>query len=165
MFEKHPRALLVLAGSCTDEQYGKLIDRRIRSLGLENRVLRIGGLPPNDPRLIGLLQEARALLLTSLSETFGLVILEAWATGTVVLSSRTSGALALVRDGHNGWLFDLEHPETFHQALAKTLADPGLARQMLSRGAEVSHDYDLDVLAGRMKKLYDELIQEKQCAT
>ena len=164
ILEKHPRAILVLAGACTDEPYGKLIESQIQKLGLQNRVLLTGGLPPNDPRLIGLLQEAQALLLPSLSETFGLVILEAWAAGTMVLSSRTSGAAALVQDGHNGWLFDLDQPQTFHQALEKTLADPALAKQMVARGAKVSEEYNLDVLAGRMKKLYEQLIEEKQCA-
>jgi len=108
IFRRHPNAILVLAGACTDQPYGEKTDRRIRELGLEKRVLLTGGLPPSDPRLIGLVQEARALLLPSLSETFGLVILEAWAAGTMVLSSRTSGASALIEHGQNGWLFDLE---------------------------------------------------------
>src|SRR5437762_2988778 len=82
---------------------------------------------PNDPRLIGLMQEARVLLLPSLSETFGLVILEAWTAGTMVLSSRTSGASALIEHGRNGWLFDLEKPEMFHEALERTLAEPAVS--------------------------------------
>src|SRR5581483_2120058 len=117
IFQKHPRAILVLAGSCTDESYGEWIRKRIAELGLGNRILFTGGLPPDDPRLIGLFQEAEVLLLSSMSETFGLVILEAWATGTMVITSRTSGACTLVRHGQNGWLFDLSRPETFHEPL------------------------------------------------
>ncbi|MGN6552838.1 MAG: glycosyltransferase family 4 protein [Verrucomicrobiota bacterium] len=166
IFKKHPRAILVLAGACTDEAYGEQMQRKISALGLENRVLLTGGLPPNDPRLIGLFQEAEVLLLPSRSETFGLVILEAWATGTMVLSSRTSGACTLVRDGHNGWLFDLEKPETFHEPLDLALTKTELARRVLRRcGDEVLNDYNIVALAGRMKKLYAELIEEKSCAT
>src|SRR5262249_47491862 len=58
IFQKHPQALLVLAGAITDEQYGEALLQRIKELGVEERVLLTGGLPPNDPRLIGLLQEA-----------------------------------------------------------------------------------------------------------
>lgn len=165
IFKKHPDALLVLAGACTDEPYGKLIEQQIKELGLEGRVLLTGGLPANDPRLIGLLQEAKVLLLPSLSETFGLVILEAWAAGTMVLSSRTSGGAALVQDGENGWLFDLDRPQVFHQALETTLASPELAKRMVALGAKVSERYSLEALAGRMKKIYEEVIEEKQCAT
>jgi glycosyltransferase involved in cell wall biosynthesis len=162
IFQKHPHAILVLAGACTDEAYGEEIDRKIHELGLGNRVLLTGGLPPNDPRLIGLFQEAEVLVLPSQSETFGLVILEAWATGTMVLSSRTSGACTLVRNGQNGWLFDLDKPQSFHEPLDHALIKTEVARRVLRRGGdEVNTLYNINALAGRMKKLYEELIEEK----
>jgi starch synthase len=166
ILRRHPNAMLVLAGACTDQPYGEQLERRINELGLQKRVLLTGGLPLNDPRLIGLMQQARALLLPSVSETFGLVILEAWAAGTMVLSSRTSGASALIEDGKNGWLFDLEKPETFHDALERTLANPQAAREMVARGAaKVRAKYSVNALAGRMKSLYEELMEAKRCVT
>ena len=166
IFRKRPDALLVFAGACTDAPYGEQIARQIRELGLQNRVLLTGGLPQGDPRLIGLMQEARALLLPSLSETFGLVILEAWAAGTMVLSSRTSGASALIEQGKNGWLFDLEKPETFRAALDRTLSQPAASREMAARGAtKVREHYSINALAGRMKRLYEELMEAKRCVT
>jgi len=166
IFARYPNALLVLAGACTDEPYGVLIEQKIEKLGLSERVLLTGGLPPNDPRLIGLLQEARALILPSLSETFGLVLLEAWAAGTMVLSSRTSGATALIEHGRNGWLFDLDDPRGFHACLDTTMTNRRLCRGLVARGAErVGREYSVHVLAGRMKALYEELAEEKPCAT
>ncbi len=166
IFQKYPQAHLVLVGACTHEAYGARIRKQIQSLGLENRVLLTGNLPPNDPRLVGLLQEAELLIIPSLSETFGLVILEAWATGTMVLSSRTSGAAELLRNGENGLFFDLDQPQTFHRGLDQALARSDLSRKLLQRGADqVSRDYNLNTLAGRMKKLYEQIIEEKQCVT
>jgi glycosyltransferase involved in cell wall biosynthesis len=165
IFRKHPQALLVLAGPCTDEAYGELITQKIRHLGLDQRVLVTGGFPADDERLIGLLQEAAAVLLPSISETFGLIILEAWAAGIPVLASRASGPCALVQSGSNGWLFDLDNPKTFHDTLAQTLANPTLARQMAQRGSKISERHDSAVLSGRVKALYEELIEEKQCVT
>jgi glycosyltransferase involved in cell wall biosynthesis len=131
-------------------------------LGLGDRVLLTGGLPPNDPRLIGLLQKAAVLVLPSKSETFGLVILEAWATGTMVLSTRTSGASSLIRHGQNGWFFELSHPETFHEPLNVALLNADAARRVLRTGDNDVHSrYNLSALAGRMKALYEELINEK----
>jgi glycosyltransferase involved in cell wall biosynthesis len=166
IFRRHSNAILVLAGACTDKPYGEQIAQRIQELGLEKRVLLTGGLPLGDPRLIGLMQEARAMLLPSVSETFGLVILEAWAAGTMVLSSRTSGASALIEHGRNGWMFDLERPDTFHEALARTLANSQAAREMVARGAaKVREHYSVNALAGRMKRLYEELVEAKRCVT
>ncbi|HEY3861991.1 MAG TPA: glycosyltransferase family 4 protein [Verrucomicrobiae bacterium] len=165
LFQRHPKAVMVLAGPCTDEPYGELIGRKIEELGLKGRVLLTGGMPSNDPRLIGLMQEAGAVLLPSLSETFGLVILEAWAAGAVVISSRASGPRALIREGENGWLFGLDDPAPFHAAVDRALFDPAEARRMARDGASVSEQHSLAALAGRLGKLYEELIREKQCAT
>jgi glycosyltransferase involved in cell wall biosynthesis len=162
IFRKFPNAIIVFAGAVTDEAYGEKLRNRLQALGWENRVLLTGGLPPNDPRLIGLFQEANVLVLPSKSETFGLVVLEAWATGTMVLSTRTSGACTLVRHGQNGWLFDLDKPETFHLPLEQALSNSDAARRVLRRGgAEVHTQYNINALAGRMKALYEELIEEK----
>lgn len=164
LFQRHPRALLVLAGPCTDEPYGRQIQRLIKEGGLEHRVLLTGGLPPNDARVVGLLQSASTLLLPSLSETFGLVILEAWAAGAPVISARASGPAALIQHGFNGWLFDLERPETFHRALDRTLEQPLEAKEMAKRGGSVSERYGVSALAARLKGIYQELIEEKRCA-
>lgn len=163
IFQKFPEALLVLAGPCTDQAYGDSLHQLIVRLGLEDRVLLTGGLPPNDPRAIGLLQSAEALLLPSLSETFGLVILEAWAAGTPVLAARASGPAALVRHGLNGWLFDLNDPPGFHAALDRTLSERSLARQLAQNGGTVTAQYSIEAIAAKVKGLYQELIEEKQC--
>lgn len=166
IFRTHPTALLVFAGSCTDKAYQLGIERQIQTLGLADRVLLTGGLPSGDPRLIGLLQEAQALLLPSISETFGLILLEAWAAGTTVISSRTSGASALIKDGENGWLFDLDQPQSFHEALNRTLLNPGLQAQLAAAGRKlVNAEYDLAGVVSGVKRLYEELIEVKACAT
>ncbi len=162
LLRRYPRALLVLAGPCTDETYGQALDRRIQELGLAENVRLTGKLPPGDPRLIGLMQESKAVLLPSISETFGLVILEAWAAGTAVISSATSGARQLVDQGENGWLFDLERPEGFHAAVDHVLANPDWRARSIAAGNRlVVSGYDSTVLSARMKHLYETLIEEK----
>lgn len=159
---RHPKALFVFVGACTDGPYGDALQALVAGEGVAHSVLLAGKLPPGDPRLIGLLQLARAVVLPSVSETFGLVILEAWAAGTPVISSRTSGARALVDEGVNGFLFDLEQPDAFHAAVDQILARPDFRERLGAAGrARVIADYDTVVLSARMKRLYEELIGEK----
>jgi len=165
LLQRHPQAMLVLAGACTDKGYGVQLLQRIQKLGLETHVLLTGGLPPGDPRLLGLFQEAAMVLLPSVSETFGLVILEAWAAGAAPVSSRTSGARTVVHDGENGFLFDLEQPASFHRAADALLSKCELARDFGARGKEyVKVEFDSVVLARRVKHLYEELIAAKKGA-
>jgi glycosyltransferase involved in cell wall biosynthesis len=159
---RHPKLLLVLAGASTDEGYTAALGRRIGRLGLEKSVFLAGGLPPCDPRLIGLLQEARAVVLPSVSETFGLVILEAWAAGTPVISTRTSGAESLIKHGETGLLFDLARPEEFHASVAELWLGPATGARLAAGGRQrVMADFDTRVLADRMKRLYENLIEGK----
>jgi glycosyltransferase involved in cell wall biosynthesis len=163
VLQKHPNAILVLAGACTDKIYGVRLLQRIQKLGLETHVLLTGGLPPRDPRLLGLFQEAALVLLPSISETFGLVILEAWAAGVAPVSSRTSGAHSVIQHGHNGFLFDLDKPHSFNEAVDLLLSKEQLAKEFGARGREhVKAEFDTRVLARRVKQLYEELIAEKK---
>ena len=157
----HPDTHLALAGACTDEAYGKQIKKEIRNLGLDSAVTVLGGLAPASPALIGLIQQAAAVVLPSLSETFGLVILEAWAAGTPVISTPTSGAKELITHGENGWLFELADPGGFLACVRDVLANPIRARQMAELGRRrVKTEFDCAVLARRIKHLYEELIGE-----
>lgn len=162
ILEQHPDAVLVIAGACTDELYGKALRKEMRRLGIEQKVLFTGGLPPGDSRLIGLMQNASMVVVPSLSETFGLIILEAWAAHAPVISTRTSGALSLVIEEKNGLLFNLEDENDFHQKVSRFLSDEKDASRMAAEGNRLTiQEYDTAILSRRIKALYEELRKEK----
>ena len=104
-------------------------------------------------------------LLPSVSETFGLVILEAWAAGTPAISSRTSGARQLIREGETGWLFDLERPEGFHAAIDTALRDEVARERVVAAArARVRREFDARVIAARIHSLYGQLTEEHHAA-
>lgn len=154
----HPDVVLVLAGPLMDADYAAQIRAFVAAHGLGERVLLTGALTPDDPRLVGLYQRAEVLILPSHSETFGLVIVEAWAAHTPVLSTPTSGARQMLRDGDNGLYFSLDEPESLHTALARLLGDRAAARAMAERGHALAREqYDVYAVAGRYARFYAEL--------
>ncbi len=73
---------------------------------------------PGFAEKLHLLQQARALLVTSLiDETSSLVAMEAMACGTPVVTSRRGALPEIVEEGHTGWLAD--SPEEMIAALAR----------------------------------------------
>jgi glycosyltransferase involved in cell wall biosynthesis len=165
IFQRFPDTVLVMAGASTDDAYLATIKNKIQQLGLQDHIIMTGGLPPGDRRLVGLFQQAVALVLPSISEPFGLVILESWASGTPVISSRTSGASELIQHGENGWLFDLSDPTGFHHSLHEALSKPQATKRAGERGRErVRAEYDSVVVAGQVKRMYEELIEAKRGA-
>ncbi|OYW77337.1 MAG: hypothetical protein B7Z37_04640 [Verrucomicrobia bacterium 12-59-8] len=158
---RHPRAMLVLIGAGTTQHVVEDLNREIVRLGLQNDVLLTGGLPSGSPQLIGLIQHARVFALSSTAEPFGIVILEAWAAGTPVVSSRTSGASSLITHGETGLLFDLEKPNTFHLAIDAMFNDVMLHRDLCANArARVLADFDVPSIAARVAKVYGELREE-----
>ena len=162
---EYPDALIVFAGPCIDIGYMHTLKQSIDAMDLHDAVLVAGGLPAGDPRLIGLMQHASALVLPSIVEPSGLAITEAWAAGLPVIANRTAGASAFIHHDYDGWLFDLSHPHTFLEGLRHVLSSPHVASRYVTAGCKrVRSEFDHRLVARRLKALYEELIDAKVAA-
>jgi glycosyltransferase involved in cell wall biosynthesis len=59
------------------------------------------------------------LVLSSNFESFGQVLIEAMARGKIVVASKTPGALEIISEGKNGFLFDIGSSEQLREILVK----------------------------------------------
>ena len=67
-----------------------------------------------------------------------------------------------MEDGVNGLLFDLDRPATFHSSVDVVVEKPDLAKKWGAAGrAKVVERFDTSVRADRMKRLYEDLVEEK----
>jgi len=109
------------------------------------------GMQPREV-VIGALASARCLINMSDSESFGIVLLEAWMAGTPVIARRSCTAFAeLVEDGVNGFLVD--ELDTAVHSMAGYLDDEGLARRHASEGRKVADRYTWSSLAAQVATL------------
>ncbi len=123
------RPRLVIAGTATPGAEVYLEELRVLSLqlGVAHCVDFVGA--QTREQAAELLRRATLLLLPSHSETFGLVALEAAASGTPVVSTRTSGMAVSVSDGLSGVLLDSRDPVVWASAVNRLLLNPAeLAR-------------------------------------
>ena len=128
---------------------------------LENHVFFLGGLTSGSDELIGLFQAAKAVLLPSKSETFGIVQIEAWAAGTPVICSRTTGASMLVDEGRTGYLYDIDDAGAFLDAARRVLSDEDGAQKLGESGrASAREKYDVAAVARQYVDLYRRLQRE-----
>lgn len=158
-----PNAILVLAGPVTDTAYEQRIRAMVRAGGLDHCVFFTGALAPSDPRLVGLYQCAHLFILPSLAEPFGLVMLEAWASGCPVIAGATSGAKQLVRPGENGYLFDVADVNTLFDALRRAFASEEHRKTLGEAGRRrVRSVFDTNIVAQRVHDLYAELFARRR---
>lgn len=101
------------------------VESRIRALGLGDEVRLRGWVTDRD----GWYQSLDIVVVPSRSESFGLVILEAWRHHLPVIATRTAGPSELMTDGVNGLLTEPD-PTSLADGLAKLITDKELRNRL-----------------------------------
>jgi len=90
--------------------------------------------PVNADRLADIYRASDVVIVPSYNESFGLVALEAQASGTPVVAAAVGGLQTTVRDGVSGLLVDGHDPADYATAIHRLVGAPKL-RTLLSGGA------------------------------
>lgn len=91
------------------------------------------------------------------SEGFGLVLVEAAASGLPVVSTRVGGIADAVKDGETGFLVEEKSVPALASALGKLLADRELREKMGRAGHEFVKKFSWESTAGRYCAFYDSI--------
>ena len=109
-----------------------------------------------------LMRASDVLVLPSYHEGFGLVLVEALASGVPVIASRTGPVPEIVRQGETGLLVNPGDVGGLAQAIAGLLADPDRLRRMGQLGREDALGrFDLSRTVARLDALYAEIHRRK----
>ena len=94
----------------------------------------------------------------SLTETLGLVVLEAMASGVPVVATPALGVAETLRDGVNGIAVPPRDAARMADALVR-LAESPAQRQALSHGAQATaHEFSWEAELDRLDALYREVV-------
>lgn len=103
-----------------------------------------------------LLRAADVLVMPSLNEGFGLVMVEALASGTPVVASRMGPTPEIVRETETGLLFTPGDPRALADALERLLGNPALCHDMGRRGREDAlARFALPQMVRHLERLYE----------
>src|ERR671920_376777 len=97
-------------------------------------------------RLPAVLAHADLLVLPSIYEELGTVLLEAMQAALPIVASRTGGIPDVIENGVNGMLVPPGDPEALARAIDCLLADRKLACRLSEGAQERAKDYDWEVL-------------------
>jgi glycosyltransferase involved in cell wall biosynthesis len=111
---------------------------------------------PTDERLIELYQEATALLFTAPNEDWGIVPLEAMASGTPVIAVASGGPCESVLHGKTGWLLP-GRPKAFADQMLAVCAMPEEIGRMRSACRLRAARYDWDRFVARIDDVMEEV--------
>lgn len=125
--------------------------------GLQKEIIFTGYTPEED--IVNLYSGAKAYILPSFYEGFGLGCLEAMACGCPVLSSNSSSIPEVV--GNAGIYFDPEKPEEIAQAMIKIEKDAGLREQLKQKGFARAREFTWDKSTKKLVGLFQKVNEGK----
>lgn len=125
---RRPRLVVAGAASPTNAAYVEQVRALAVELAVDGHVDLVG--PRGRDELAALMRGARAVLVPSYSETYGLVALEAAASGVPVLAARSGGLAEAVHDGATGVLIGSREPGEWAHELDALLTDDARAARL-----------------------------------
>jgi glycosyltransferase involved in cell wall biosynthesis len=148
-------APLVLIGGHPGEWEGEHPLATARRIG--NRQVFLAGWCPHD-QLPEALNAADVLVLPSVAEAFGLVLVEAMACGLPVIACRAHGPAAIVTDRSSGWLIPPDDEDALVDSLLTAATNQQERRTRGRRAQTESRRYDWAEIAPRFASLYEQLL-------
>jgi glycosyltransferase involved in cell wall biosynthesis len=148
--ETVPNAMLVIAGEGPARES---LRHLVTSLKLEADVFFAGYLDRNTA-LLDCYAAANVFVFASRTETQGLVLLEAMAQGTPVVSTAELGTRSILKPGCGALVVE-EKRDEFAAAVVRVLQDESLQKDLGERGRAYAKQWSSASMARRLADLYD----------
>ena len=98
---------------------------------------------------------ALAVIMPSEYESFGMVALEAMASGTPVIASHIGGLAYLVKDGVTGFLVPVREPPQLADRILRMLENPSIVETMRQQAVEVAQHYTWSTIADQVLQVFE----------
>jgi endonuclease/exonuclease/phosphatase family metal-dependent hydrolase/glycosyltransferase involved in cell wall biosynthesis len=151
--KKEPETHFLIAGGGPLEA---LVTKIFDDQGIGKRLHLAGVLKGQD--LVDCYHAMNVFAFASLSETQGIVLVEAMAAAVPVVAIDAPGVREVVKDGYNGRLIFGEDQSNFQEALSWCLKQPlGEFEQMRKNATATTKEFAVERCANRMLKIYQEV--------
>ncbi len=129
---------------------GKSLQRHAESVGTADLVEWRGQVRVED--VFALYEKAHCLVLPSLSEASGKVLIEAMSRQCPVIATNVGGIPGIVADGQNGLLIPPSSPDELAKAIRRLQEEPGLASDLARRALDTARTNTLEAQITFMKR-------------
>jgi len=155
--------LMIVGGSSGPSGIGEVekLNRLATSLGVADAVQFVPAQP--HQRLPDFYQAADVCLVPSHAESFGLVALEAQASGVPVVGSAVGGLRWIIKHNRTGFLVPPGASQSFAERAWQILSDQRLAESMGRLAVCSSDEFSWERSAGELHELYVAGVREGDC--
>ena len=147
--------LLVVGGNAGKTDELMKMNSLVNELGIRSMVGFVGAV--EHDKMPTFYNAADICIVPSYHESFGMVAVEALASGTPVVASRVGGLATIVKDGETGYLFDGRSPEVLAIYLCLLMSENEIRESMAGAARQSVIKYNWASTANGLVRLYREL--------
>jgi glycosyltransferase involved in cell wall biosynthesis len=152
----HQEARLVLIGDGPARQG---LEALAAELGIADRVTFTGSIP--FEQIPGYLKAADLFAFASVTETQGIVTMEAMAAGLPVVAVDGPGTRDIVQNGKQGYLVE-NNPDALAKKLNQLLSDSQRIKRFSNQALKRAKTFDVNELSKQMLTMYEQAIHDKK---
>lgn len=156
---------LVIVGDTSNTGFVEKLKQYAEVLGVSSDVHILGKV--SDAQLLKLYNTCTAFVLAARDsdgqfEGFPMVFYEANACGAPVITTKGFGSEYAIKDGHNGFLTDMERPDQIAEKVHTLLLEPLRRNSMREAALEEAADHTWDKIAERfLMPMYRDTLAQK----
>jgi len=155
VYRQHPELRVVLIGDGPDRS---ALETLVSELGMTERVTFTGTLPFQD--VIVYLKAADIFAFASITETQGMVTMEALAAGLPIVAVDGTGTRDIIDDGKQGFLVPNE-AEALAKSINELFDSPAMMKKFQRNALKKAKTFDLKDQATKLIEVYQQAIQDK----
>ena len=152
ILNRYPKATLDIIGD--GSQLLKL-QKLAEKIGISNSVKFFGKFGD----VIPFYKKMDIFVLSSIYEGFGIVLLEAMATGVPVIATNVDGIKEIIIDMNNGILVPTKNPKAIADAITRIINDSELRKNLIDQGFKQAKLYDVKEHVMKLDNFYSQLLK------
>ena len=130
------------------------LEKIAENIGVKSSIVFTGAVPHSD--IADYFKAGDIFMYSSFSETQGIMIVEAMASGIPVVAVKAPGAMDIIASGADG-ILSPNVEEAFAQRAQSLVDDENLRKKIMKNAIKKAEEYSIDKCAEKMIKVYEEI--------
>jgi len=116
----------------------------------------------SQERIPWIMHQADVFILPSLSESFGIVNLEAMAAGLPIVATNVGGIPYVIEEGINGYLIKAKSPNDIADKILILLQNDGIREKMSANNKKKAEQYAWSKVVGNVESIYLSILEKSE---
>ena len=133
------------------------LEQFVQTYSLEQQVKWVGDV--KYEQVGAYFKQSDVFVFPTREDVWGMVVVEAMMFGMPILCSQWGGAVEMIINGENGYVFDPHQPDTLAEAMSRFIEDPTLIQTMGEKSRQIMEEHTPESVAKSLDTVVEAVLQ------